>query len=304
MVVLAALACGAAAAPAQALKLQISAPASSVVGAPCRVAVKVGAPLRGTALLRERGTRRWRTVARTRLTRRSFELRCRPAARAGITRRFRVLIRRGGRIVARSRIVRTRVVLPPPTPVPAPVTSPPAPPPAPAPAPIPPSPPPPPLDPGQFGVEGTGGPPSAQTLALLANPRVVLSAAGAADLRAGRIDPRIVAVLSALATSYPITVGALASDHPQFSGGAVSPHYLGRGVDIAAVDGQPVNAANLPARELAGALAALDESYRPDQVGSPWAIPAPGFFTDAAHQSMIHIVFTQPIDPRWTPPPP
>ena len=130
------------------------------------------------------------------------------------------------------------------------------------------------------------------------------SAAGAADLRAGRIDPRIVAVLSALATSYPITVGALASDHPQFSGGAVSPHYLGRGVDIAAVDGQPVNAANLPARELAGALAAPDESYRPDQVGSPWAIPAPGFFTDAAHQSMIHIVFTQPIDPRWTPPPP
>ena len=298
MVVFAALACGAAAAPAQALKLRISAPASSVVGAPCRVAVKVGAPLRGTALLRERGTRRWRTVARMRLTRRSFELRCRPAARAGITRRFRVLIRRGGRIVARSRIVRTRVCCRRPR-----RRRPPAPPPAPAPAPIPPSPPPPPLDPGQFGVEGTGGPPSAQTLALLANPRVVLSAAGAADLRAGRIDPRIVAVLSALATIYPITVGALASDHPQFSGGAVSPHYLGRGVDIAAVDGQPVNAANLPARELASALAALDASYRPDEVGSPWAISAPGFFTDAAHQSMIHIVFTQPIDPGWTPPP-
>ena len=57
MVVFAALACGAAAAPAQALKLRISVPASSVVGAPCRVAVKVGPPLRGTALLRERGTR-------------------------------------------------------------------------------------------------------------------------------------------------------------------------------------------------------------------------------------------------------
>ena len=292
MVVFAALACGAAAAPAQALMLRISAPASSVVGAPCRVAVKVGPPLRGTALLRERGTRGWRTVARVRLMRRSFKLRCRPAARAGITRRFQVLIRRGGRIVARSRVVRTRVVLPPPTPLPTPVPGPPS-----------PSPPPPPLDPGQFGVEGTGGPPSAQTLALLANPRVVLSAAGAADLRAGRIDPRIVAVLSALATIHPITVGALASDHAQFSGGAVSPHYLGRGVDIAAVDGQPVNAANLPARELASALAALDASYLPDEVGSPWVISAPGFFTDAAHQSMIHIVFTQPIDPGWTPPP-
>jgi hypothetical protein len=70
-----------------------------------------------------------------------------------------------------------------------------------APAPPPPSPPAPrppgspaaaPLDPARFGAEGTGGPPSRETLALLTNQNAVFDADGIADLRAGRIDPRIV----------------------------------------------------------------------------------------------------------------
>jgi hypothetical protein len=128
------------------------------------------------------------------------------------------------------------------------------------------------LDPAQFGVEGTGGPPSPETLALLGNPKVAFNATGVADLQAGRIDPRIVAVLTKLAEAHTLTVGPMCSDGPKFTaGGSVSMHYLGRGVDIAAIDGVPV-------------------------------INGPGYFTDPSTQDNIHIAFKQPIDPSWTPP--
>jgi hypothetical protein len=160
-----------------------------------------------------------------------------------------------------------------------------------------------PLDPAQFGVDGTGGPPSREALALLANKNVVLDTDGVADIRAGRIDPRIIAVLTKLAEAHTITVSAMCSDHPKFTtGGSVSNHYFGRGADIAAIDGRPVTAANATAREVTSGLSALDPSYRPDEIGSPWAIPGPGYFTDAASQDKIHVAFKQPIDPGWTPP--
>jgi hypothetical protein len=298
-VALAVGACGALAATASAsagtLAVRISAPSSLVAGAPCRVAVSVSRPIRATVLLQERDGRRWRTVSKRRLTRRSVTLRCPAAARVGKTRRFRALVRRGDRTIARSQVISTRVApLPAPpagtTPAPGPPTPPP-----PAPAPR--------LDPAQFGVEGTGGPPSPETLALLANPRVIFDDVGVADLRAGRIDPRIVAVLSKLAEAHVITVSAMCSNHPKLTtGGAISPHYFGRGVDIAQIDGVPVSSASPTAHDVALGLSSLDAGYRPDQVGSPFPINAPGYFTDPSTQDNLHIAFTQPIDPSWTPP--
>jgi hypothetical protein len=214
-VVLAAGMWGALVAPAPGLELslRISTPASSVAGAPCRVKVSVSRAVFAAVLLQERSGRHWRTVARKRLTRRSMTLRC-PAARAARTRRFRAVVRRGDRILARSPVVTARVT---PKPV---AIAPPAPPPTPAPPPgrrL--------LDPAQFGVEGTGGPPSPETLALLGNPRVAFNAVGVADLQAGRIDPRIVAVLTKLAGDHTLTVSAMCSDGPKFTaGGSVSMH--------------------------------------------------------------------------------
>jgi hypothetical protein len=95
----------------------------------------------------------------------------------------------------------------------------------------------------------------------------------------------------------------MCSDHAKFtSGGAVSNHYFGRGADIAAIDGLPVNPANETARAAVSGLSSFDAAYRPDEVGTPWAISAPGHFTDAAHQDKIHLAFKRPIDPWWTPP--
>jgi hypothetical protein len=298
-----AAACALCAAPSRAGEpnVRISAPAALVAGKPCRVIVAVSAGVRGTALLQQRTGRRWRTVSSARLRRRSVTLRCPTVTRAGAARRFRAIVRRNGRTLGSSRTVSIRSV---PSPATLPPVAPGSPPKTPAPSPGAPAPPKAvPLDPAQFGMEGTGGPPSPEALALLGDPKVVLDADGVADIRAGRIDPRIIAVLTTLAHAHTITVSAMCSDHPKFTTSAsISNHYYGRGVDIAAIDGVPVTPSNATAREVTGGLSSLHPSYRPDEVGSPWAISAPGYFTDAANQDKIHIAFERPIDPSWRPP--
>lgn len=294
--------CGSWAAPSQARgpEVRISAPTSLVAGKPCRVTVAVSGSVRvrGTALLQERTGSRWRTVSTARLRRPSVRLRCPTVNRVGRTRRFRALVRRNGRTVARSRTVSIHIEPASPVAVPGRPSK------TPGPGPGAPGPPTAtPLDPAQFGVEGTGGAPSREALALLTNRNVVLDADGVADIRAGRIDPRIVAVLTKLSEAHRITVSAMCIDHPKFTSGAsVSNHYFGRGVDVAAIDGVPVNATNTVARDVASGLSSLAPSYRPDEIGTPWAISGPGYFTDAEHQDKIHVAFEQPIDPGWTPP--
>jgi hypothetical protein len=141
-------------------------------------------------------------------------------------------------------------------------------------------------------------------LALLKNENVVLDEVGVADLKAGRIDPRVIAVLTQLSKEHEITVSCMCSDHSKFtSGGSISNHHFGRGLDIAAIDGVPVNASNFDAREIAMELQEFDSSIRPDEIGTPWAIAGPGYFTDAGHQDHLHVGFKQQITPDWTPPP-
>lgn len=293
--VVAALAIGASGAvAAPTLSVRITAPAPALTGAPCRVAVTLSARVsRGTARLQERSGRRWRTVARKRLLRRTVTLSC-PVAREATTRRFRVVVRRGDRVLARSKVLTVRV-----TPAPPAGGVPPA-----GPGPAPPGPSPrPPLDPAQFGAEGTGGPPSPETLALLSNPNITFDAAGIADLQAGRVDPRVVAVLGTVAQTHVLTVAGFVTGYPKFTGGgSVSLHYLGRAVDVIAVDGAPVGPGNLAARTVASDLAALGVSYRPDAIGTPFAISGPGYYTDATTQDRLDIGFRQPIGSSWSPP--
>jgi cell wall-associated NlpC family hydrolase len=159
------------------------------------------------------------------------------------------------------------------------------------------------IDPAQFGAEGSGGKPTPEALALLSNDNVVLDETGIADLKAGRIDPRIVAVLTKLSSEHKITVSCMCSDHSKFTtGGSISNHHYGRGLDIAAVDGVPVNASNFDAREIAMELQQFDPAIRPDEIGTPWAISGNGYFTDSGHQDHLHIGFKQQINDDWTPP--
>ena len=155
----------------------------------------------------------------------------------------------------------------------------------------------------QFGADGTGGAPDPEALGLLKNKNVVLDDTGVADIKAGRIDPRVVAVITKLSHEHKLTISCMCSDHSKFTaGGSVSNHHFGRGADIAAIDGQPVGPGNPVAREVASELSSLDPSIRPNEIGSPWAIAGPGYFTDAAHQNHLHIGFKEQIGSTFTPP--
>ena len=157
-----------------------------------------------------------------------------------------------------------------------------------------------PIDPGQFGQEGSGGAPDAEALAVLNNENVVFDEVGVADLKAGRIDPRIVGVLTKLSQEHKIVVSCMCSDHSKFTaGGSISNHAFGRGLDIASIDGEIVSPGSALAREIASELSGFDPAIRPDEIGSPFAINGPGYFTDAAHQNHIHVGFKQSITPDF-----
>jgi len=130
---------------------------------------------------------------------------------------------------------------------------------------------------------------------LLADARIVLSDNARADLLAGRIDPRVEALLLQAAERVPIDVGVLQTGHPYLTaGGSVSNHSSGRAADITAVGGEPVGPDNVAARELAEALAALAPEIRPTEIGSPWDIGGPAYFTDGDHQDHLHVGFDDP----------
>ena len=152
----------------------------------------------------------------------------------------------------------------------------------------------------QYGMAGGGGASSPLDAAVLKHPNITLDANGKEDFTKGRMDPRISAMLLTLADKHTVTLSSTTSDHPQqTAGGSTSNHWYGRGVDIATVDGEIVRPNSAASRKLASELIVLDASIRPDEVGSPWVIAAPGFFTDDAHQNHLHIAYDQAITSRW-----
>jgi hypothetical protein len=158
---------------------------------------------------------------------------------------------------------------------------------------------------GADAAEAAVRPPADAAAALLDNPNVELDAAGVADLRAGRIDARIIAVLEEVSRRHRVTVSAMLSDHGvRTAGGSISNHHFGRAADIAAIDGQPVSPGNAAARALAESLLRLDPAIRPTELGSPWALGDPAAFTDGDHQDHIHVAYDDPPPPGWRPPAP
>ena len=115
-----------------------------------------------------------------------------------------------------------------------------------------------------------------------------------ADLASGRVDPRLVSVLTALTKEHKISLSVVISGHDQYTSGARSrTTSSGGGSTSRAWTGRSC-ANRIASRELAEALTDLPESIRPTEVGTPWPIDAPGFFTDGAHQDHLHIGFDGP----------
>ena len=132
-----------------------------------------------------------------------------------------------------------------------------------------------------------GGSTAAAAAQLLASPNLSVPAPARALLASGSADPRLLSVLSNAVSHHTIVLGDAES--------VVDPVHA-QAVDIVAVDGQPVGPANVAARDLITEIAALDPSVRPNEIGTPWPIESPGFFTDPAQAGRLHLAFVSPAD--------
>lgn len=151
-----------------------------------------------------------------------------------------------------------------------------------------------------FGPVVAGGV-TGNAAALIANPRVTMPARAATDLTNPRMDPRVIAVMEALAQLHAYNVIVVATGHSLCVGGGnslpctVSNHAVYRAVDIGPIDGRPADRNNPGALAAVQWLASLQGPLRPSEVGSPWGLGSPGHFTDRFHQRHIHIGYDGPL---------
>lgn len=128
--------------------------------------------------------------------------------------------------------------------------------------------------------------------AVLSHPGIGLSSSARRDVEVGIVDSRILKLLLIVTEHHELTrVGPFKTGHSYYVRGTsrISNHSFGRAVDIAAIDEEPVSASNFSAYEAVKLILSLPSPLRPDEVGSPWRIPAPGSFSDGGHRDHIHV---------------
>jgi hypothetical protein len=132
---------------------------------------------------------------------------------------------------------------------------------------------------------------------VLADDRITVEPRSRSDLETpGRVDARVSAVLLAAAKRFRISLWVIETGHSYYTaGGSVSNHSSGRAVDIGSVGGKVVTPANEDAKALALALGRLPARLRPTEIGTPWAIDKPAYFTDGDHQDHLHVGFDDPV---------
>ncbi|NEK93366.1 hypothetical protein GCU67_04120 [Modestobacter muralis] len=142
---------------------------------------------------------------------------------------------------------------------------------------------------------GSSVPLSEAAQAVLAEPRLELSAPARLDVSSGRMDDRLLRVLLGLAENWVLTVQVMHTGHIQtvYPTERVSNHAVGRAVDIRAVDRQPV-IDPATSREMLIELAARAGELGATEVGAPFDLNGDrsGFFTDVVHQDHLHVGIT------------
>ena len=104
-------------------------------------------------------------------------------------------------------------------------------------------------------------------------------------LESGGVDPRVVSMLDSILAHHTIGVSNLE---------VLSTPVHVQSFDIVSVDGQPVGPDNFAARDLVTEIAAMDPNIRPDEIGTPWPIQSPGFFTGPSSTNGLHFAFEAP----------
>jgi hypothetical protein len=128
---------------------------------------------------------------------------------------------------------------------------------------------------------------------LLADRRVTVYPGGRDDLAAGRVDVRIVALLSYLAERHgSVTVSSLFSGHRMYARpGVVSAHVYGQAVDIASIGGASIAGHQQPGGITEAAVRSillLPAELQPQQVISLLGLGGPSFPL-ADHGDHIHV---------------
>jgi hypothetical protein len=128
---------------------------------------------------------------------------------------------------------------------------------------------------------------------LLADRRVTVYPGGRDDLAAGRVDVRIVALLSYLAERHgAVTVSSLFSGHRKYARpGVVSAHVYGQAVDIASIGGASIAGHQQPGGITEAAVRSillLPAELQPQQVISLLGLGGPSFPL-ADHGDHIHV---------------
>ncbi|MEV7866485.1 hypothetical protein AB0P17_10345 [Streptomyces sp. NPDC088124] len=131
---------------------------------------------------------------------------------------------------------------------------------------------------------------------VLAERRITLPPAAAADVRSGHVHESVLRALLRLAGTYRMYVSVIRSGHPLYVFGTDRPsdHPRGRAFDVWQIDGHavvdPATSRRLVERFMRDAAAA--GSYN---VGGPVRLSggaAGQFFTDATHHDHVHAGFT------------
>src|SRR5581483_7408703 len=138
------------------------------------------------------------------------------------------------------------------------------------------------------GAIGAGGTP-AGVAELVNSPRLSAPPDVRTFLTSGGADPRMVSVLDSALANHTIGLGPVT---------ALSDPVHAQALSIVSVDGQPVGPGNFAARDLVTEIAALDPSLRPAQIGTPWPIHSPGFFSDPTQQGQLHLAFVSSSEPE------
>ncbi|MDH6132194.1 hypothetical protein P3T37_001579 [Kitasatospora sp. MAA4] len=131
---------------------------------------------------------------------------------------------------------------------------------------------------------------------ILADNRIQLPPAAAADLRSGSVHPSVLTAMLTLAQTYTFRVSVVRSGHPLDVFGTTRPsdHPLGRAFDVWEINGRTVVDPTTPPDLVDGFMraAAAAGSYN---VGGPRQLSGGStpdqFFTDATHHDHVHVGF-------------
>lgn len=129
---------------------------------------------------------------------------------------------------------------------------------------------------------------------VLAEPRIVLPPAAAADVASGKVHDSVLTAMLQLSQRYRIGISVIRSGHPIYVFGTDrrSDHPQGRAFDTFRIDGRLVVDPATPQSLVTGYMeaAAAAGSYN---VGGPYLLPGNGnqFFSDRTHHDHVHAGF-------------